>query len=414
MLLPRTWLEAYCDPGLDVAALEERLTMTGTYVERIYAHGVTALEHFVVGRVLSAERHPDADRLTVCMVALGEGDTAQIVCGAPNVAEGQTVAVARPGAVMPGGARLKKAKLRGVESDGMILAEDEVGIGTLHQGIMVLDDELLPGTPLEEVLPLSTDVLELEITPNRPDCLAVYGVAREVHAATGAPLQPPPAAELPDGGEISGFSVDVRDPDLCPRFTAVLYEDVELRESPPWLKARLMAAGQRPISNVVDITNYVMLLCGQPLHAFDADLVAGGSLVVRRAHDGETITTLDDVERTLDSEMVVIEDADGPTSIAGIMGGARSEVNERTTRVLMEAANWNGPNIQRTSSRLGLRTEASGRFEKGLSPELAIDGQKLATELMTELAGARTAGGAIDVGGPGAEAAVIRLREARV
>ena len=414
MLLPTLWLHDHCDPGLDVGALEERLTMTGTYVERVYAHGVTALEHFVVGRVLSAERHPDADRLTVCMVALGEGDTAQIVCGAPNVAEGQTVAVARPGAVMPGGVNLRKAKLRGVESDGMILAEDELGIGTLHEGIMVLDDDLVPGTPLEEVLPLSTDVLELEITPNRPDCLSVYGVAREVHAATGAPLRPPAVAELPAVGEIPGFSVEVEDPELCPRFTAVLYEDVKLGESPPWLKARLMAAGQRPISNVVDITNYAMLLCGQPMHAFDADLVAGGRLVVRRAKDGEATTTLDDIERRLDSGMVVIDDAEGPTSIAGVMGGLRSEVNDATTRVLMEAANWNGPNIQRTSTRLILRTEASGRFEKGLSPELAIEGQALAARLMVELCGARPAGGTIDVGGPGPDAAVLRLREARV
>ena len=414
MLLPTLWLHDHCDPGLDVGALEERLTMTGTYVERVFTHGVTALEYFVVGRVLSAERHPDADRLSVCMVALGEGDTAQIVCGAPNVAEGQTVAVARPGAVMPGGVRLKKAKLRGVESDGMILAEDEVGIGTLHEGIMVLDDDLVPGTPLEEVLPLSSDVLELEITPNRPDCLSVYGVAREVHAATGADLRALPGAELPAGDEIPGFSIRVEDAELCPRFTAVLYEDVTLGESPPWLKARLMAAGQRPISNVVDITNYVMLLGGQPMHAFDADLVEGGSLVVRRARDGETLTTLDDVERRLDSGMLLIEDAAGPTSIAGVMGGARSEVNDATTRVLMEAANWNGPNIQRTSSRLTLRTEASGRFEKGLSPELCLEGQALAAQLMVELCGARVVGGTIDVGGPGPEAAVLRLREARV
>src|SRR4051794_34021980 len=414
MLLPTLWLHDYCDPGLDPKALEERLTMTGTKVERRFAHGVSALEHFVVGRVLSAERHPDADRLSVCMVALGEGDTAQVVCGAPNVAEGQTVAVARPGAVMPGGVRLKKAKLRGVESDGMILAEDELAIGTAHDGIMVLDDDLVPGTRLEEVLPIASDVLELEITPNRPDCLAVYGVAREVHAATGAPLAGLPYGELPPVGEIPGFSVEVQDPDLCPRFTAVLYEGVELGESPPWLKARLMAAGQRPISNVVDVTNYVMLLGGQPLHAFDADLVEGGRLVVRRAREGETLTTLDDVERRLDPRMCVIEDAAGPTSIAGIMGGARAEVGDATTRVLMEAATWNGPNIQRTSTRLGLRTEASGRFEKQLPPEQGLEGQRLAAKLMAEVCGARPVGGTVDVGGAGPEPQVLRLREARV
>jgi phenylalanyl-tRNA synthetase beta chain len=416
MLLPSLWLNDYCDPGLDVKALEERLTMTGTKVERLFAHGVGARENFVVGRVLSAEPHPDADRLTVCMVALGEGDTAQIVCGAPNVAEGQTVAVARPGAVMPGGVKLKKAKLRGVESDGMILAEDEVAIGTLHDGIMVLDDDLLPGTPLEDVLPIATDVFELEITPNRPDCLSIYGVAREVHAATQAPLAPAPWADDPGPaeGEISGFSIEVRDPELCPRFTARLFEDVKLGPSPLWLKARLMAAGQRPISNVVDITNFVMLCSGQPMHAFDADLIAGGRLIVRRAGEGEKITTLDDVERTLDPDVCVIEDAEGPTSIAGIMGGARSEVNDSTTRVLMEAATWNGPNIQRTSTRLGLRTEASGRFEKGLQPEQGMDGQALASKLMVELCGARPVGGTIDVGGPGPAAATIRLREARV
>src|SRR4051794_12334186 len=181
MLLPIFWLEDYIDPKLDLKRLEDRLTMTGTKVERAYTHGVTALEHFVVARVIDAHRHPDADRLTVCTVALGDGETSQIVCGAPNVAAGQVVAVARPGAVMPDGTRLKKAKLRGIESDGMILAEDELAIGTDHDGIMVLDDALVPGTPLTRVLPIATDVLELEITPNRPDCLSVYGVAREVH-----------------------------------------------------------------------------------------------------------------------------------------------------------------------------------------------------------------------------------------
>ena len=419
MKLPLLWLHDYVDPGLPAARLAERLAMTGTEVERVIPHGVGALEHFVVGRVLSAERHPDADRLTVCMVAVGEGDTAQIVCGAPNVAEGQTVAVARPGAVMPDGTRLKKAKLRGQASEGMILAEDEVAIGVDHEGIMVLDSDLVPGTPLADVLPIATDVLELELTPNRPDCLGVYGVAREVHAATGATLAPPPwAGAEPSPGDVPGVGVEVRDEDLCPRFTLRLLEDVTIGPSPEWLKARLSAAGQRPISNVVDITNYAMLLAGQPMHAFDADRVAGGRLVVRRARDGETITTLDDVERRLDAAMCLIEDADGPTSIAGIMGGARSEVSTDTTRVLMEAATWNGPNVQRTSQRLGLRTEASGRFEKGLQPEQGLEGQAIATRLMVELCGARPVGGTIDVYAEAARASAapvtLRLREARV
>jgi phenylalanyl-tRNA synthetase beta chain len=415
MRLPLFWLHDYCDPGMPAQELATRLALTGTEVDRVHTHGVTALEHFVVGKVLRAEQHPDADRLTVCLVETGAAEPSQIVCGAPNVAAGQTVAVARPGGVMPDGTRLKQAKLRGQVSSGMILAEDELAIGTDHDGIMVLDDGLAAGTPLADVLPIATDVLELEITPNRPDCLAVYGVAREVHAATGAPLAPAPWSSdpHPDGDRVPGFAVEVRDPDLCPRFTARLFEDVSIGASPPWLKARLMAAGQRPINNVVDITNYVMLLTGQPMHAFDADLVAGGRLVVRRAHDGEAMTTLDDTERALDPDMVVIEDADGPTSIAGVMGGARSEVRGTTTRVLMEAATWNGPNIQRTSTRLGLRTEASARFEKQLQPEQGLEGQAVATALMIELCGARPVGGTIDSGGPGPEPARLRLRDAR-
>ena len=416
MRVPLEWLRAYCDPDLDARALATRLAMTGTEVDRIHAHGVSALEHFVVGRVLTAEPHPDADRLRVCTVAVGEGDIAHVVCGAPNVAAGQTVAVARPGAVMPDGTRLKRAKLRGQVSEGMILAEDELAIGTDHDGIMVLDDNLVPGAPLEAVLPLATEVLELEITPNRPDCLAVYGVARELHAATGALLAPPPWAEDLGSGDatVAGAEVVVEATDLCPRFTARVFEDVTIAPSPAWLKARLMAAGQRPISNVVDITNYVMLATGQPLHAFDLDRVAGGRLTVRRAHEGEAMTTLDDVVRTLDEDVCLIADDDGPTSIAGLMGGARSEVSETTTRVLMEAATWDGPNLQRTSARLGLRTEASGRFEKGLAPEQAMQGQVLATRLMVEVCGARLAGGTIDAGGEGPPPRELGLRLARV
>jgi phenylalanyl-tRNA synthetase beta chain len=415
MRVPVEWLSEYADPGLPIRQLEERLTMTGTKVEAVHHHGVGALERFVVGKVLDASRHPDADRLTVCAVDVGDGGPQQIVCGAPNVAAGQTVAVARPGAVMPNGMELGVAKLRGVESNGMILAEDELGIGTDHAGIIVLDGGHEPGTPLTEVLPIATEVLELEVTPNRPDCLGVYGVAREVHACTGAPLKPPPWANDPgDSGDVAGAQVVVEAPDLCPRFTARVFEDVTIGPSPAWLKARLMAAGQRPISNVVDITNYVMLLAGNPVHAFDLDRVAGGRLVVRRARDGEQVTTLDGIVRTPDDQMLVIDDDDGPTSIAGVMGGERSEVHDATTRVLMEVANWDGPNIHRTSQVLGLRSEASGRFEKGLAPEQAMEAQIVATRLMLELTGARLAPGTIDVGGPGPPPAVIRLREHRV
>src|SRR3954449_11710083 len=421
MRAPLEWLAQDCDPGLPVREVEERLTMTGTKVEAVHHHGVDALEHFVVGKVLEHGKHPDADRLSVCRVDVGGGYVAQIVCGAPNVAGGQTVAVARPGAVMPGGTKLGKAKLRGVESEGMILAEDELAIGTEHAGIMVLDELLSNGAELEagalltEILPIATPVLELEITPNRPDCLGIYGVARELHAATGAPLADPPWADDPGTpGPVEGAEVRVECPDLNPRFTARVFEGVKIAPSPPWLKARLMAAGQRPINNVVDITNYVMLEAGHPVHAFDLDRVAGHRLTVRRAREGEQITTLDDQVRTLDHEMVVIEDDDGPTSIAGVMGGARSEVHEGTTRVLMEAANWVGHNIHRTSQVLALRSEASGRFEKGLSPEQAMEAQVLATKLMLELTGATVAPGTIDVGGPGPDPVPVHLREARV
>jgi phenylalanyl-tRNA synthetase beta chain len=424
MRVPLNWLREYCSPELNTAEIEERLTMTGTKVETILHHGVPSTEHFVVGRVLTVEPHPNADRLRVCTVEVGEAEPTGIVCGAPNVAAGQTVAVALPGAVMPDGTAIKAAKLRGVPSSGMILAADELQIDSDHSGIMVLDElvvdaELAPGTPLSDVLAISTDVLELEITPNRPDCLGVYGVARELHAATTAPLAPEPWSDdldslPPRDGPLAGVHVAVECPDLCHRFTARAFEDVTIAPSPPWLKARLSAAGQRPINNVVDITNYVMLLSGQPLHAFDLDRVAGGKLTVRRAHEGEQVTTLDGQKRRLDSEMVVIEDEQGPTSIAGIMGGERSEVQPHTTRVLMEVANWSGPNIHRTSWALGLRSEASGRFEKGLAPEQCMHAQALATRLMIELCGAKLTPGTIDLAWDGVPAQTIRLREQRV
>ncbi|HTA06592.1 MAG TPA: phenylalanine--tRNA ligase subunit beta, partial [Solirubrobacteraceae bacterium] len=281
--------------------------------------------------------------------------------------------------------------------------------------IMVLDDALTAGTPLVDVLPILDDVIEFEITPNRPDCLGVYGLAREVGAATASPLTPPPWLEdRGTPGDVAGVRIEVEAPDLCPRFTARVFENVTIGPSPLWLKARLMAAGQRPINNVVDITNYAMLLSGQPLHAFDLDRVAGAKLTVRRARDGEQVLTLDGQTRTLDAAMIVIDDADGPTSIAGLMGGARSEVVPETTRVLMEVATWDGPSIHRASWRLGLRSEASSRFEKGLQPEQCAHAQAVAAKLMIECCGARVVPGTIDVQRPVKPFTTLRLREARV
>ncbi|HXD60173.1 MAG TPA: phenylalanine--tRNA ligase subunit beta, partial [Thermoleophilaceae bacterium] len=411
MRVPLAWLRSYCDPALSTDELADRLAGVGLQAERIDRLGVGSADGFVVGKVLSAEKHPDADRLTVCVVDDGEADPREIVCGAPNVAAGQTVAVARPGAIMPDGTRLGEAKLRGVRSSGMILAEDEVGISHDHAETMVLRDDLAPGTPLNEALVIEDEVLDLEVNPNRPDCLAVYGVAREVHALSGAPLEPEPPDVDPAGDE--QVEIDI-DPEICLRFTARVYEDVKIGPSPLWLKQRLTAAGQRPINNVVDITNYVMLATGQPLHAFDLDKVRGGRIDVRRARDGEKITTLDDVERTLDSEMAVVCDAEGPSGIGGVMGGQISEVSDGTTRVLMEAATWVGPNILQTSKKLALRSEASARFEKQLHPDFALAGQRLAARLMVDLCGARLVSGTIDVYPNPAEQRRVRLRYPRI
>ena len=416
MRVPLEWLHEYCAPHMDAHTLAERLALTGTEVERVEHHGVGATEQFVVGHVLERHKHPDADRLSVCMVDVGGSTPVQIVCGAHNVAAGQTVAVARPGAIMPDGATLGRAKLRGQISDGMILAEDELGIGSDHMGIMVLADGIAPGTPLQQIMPIATDVLVLEITPNRPDCLGIYGVAREVAAATGAQLKPPPWQQDPGTeGPLAGVEiVNEAGSELCPRFTARVFEGIRVAPSPPWLKFRLMAAGQRPISNVVDITNYVMLLTGQPMHAFDLDRVAGARLTIRTARPGEQIETLDGQTRTLDEQMVVIEDAEGPTSIAGVMGGARSEVSDATTTVLSEVATWNGPNIHRTGLALALRSEALSRFEKQLQPEQAIWAQAVATRLFVELCGASVRDGTLDLGGPGPAPVTIHLRDRRI
>jgi phenylalanyl-tRNA synthetase beta chain len=417
MRIPVSWLTEYCDPGLSVEELADVLNLKSTEVERISHAGAPSADGFVVGEVLSVEQHPDADRLTVCEVDTGDGKRT-IVCGAPNVAAGQLVPVALPGAVLPGGQELGKAKLRGVESDGMILSEAELEIGDDSAGIMVLGDGTKPGTALTEVLAVSQPVLELEVNSNRVDCFGIYGVAREVHAITEAKLADPPwdgDAEAGGDGKAEDYaSVEVQVPELCPRFTARVFTDVTVGPSPLWLKERLMAAGQRPINNVVDITNYVMLLTAQPLHAFDLDKVPDGALIIRTAAKGEKMTTLDGVERIFDEETVLVCDQEGPSGIAGIMGGARSEVSEGTTRVLLEVANWNGVNILRTSRKLGLRSEASNRFEKQLHPEIAIWGQRAASKLMVELCGAKLVPGTIDAAAEIPPAHKVKLRAERV
>jgi phenylalanyl-tRNA synthetase beta chain len=398
MRVPLDWLGEYVAVDAPVQELAEKLGTATCEVERIIRRGVADedgnLGLYRVGRVLEAGKHPNADRLQLCHVDVGEGEPRQIVCGAWNFGAGATVAVALPGAVLPGGRRLEEAKLRGELSRGMILSERELELGPDHTGILVLEDGPEPGTPLTDVFPLGEDVLEVETTPNRPDLLAVYGFAREVAALYRADLAPLDVSEGQSLGPGSNEQVDVRVEDLegCPRYIGRLFRDVEIRPSPLWLKARLVASGMRPISNMVDITNYVMQALGNPLHAFDLAKLAEQRIVVRRAAPGETIRTLDGEERRLEPSDLVIADAFKPVALAGIMGSEDSEVDESTASVLLEAANFEPIGILKSSERLGLRTEGSNRWEKGVDPYLAEPAARLATRLIVELTGARFTG----------------------
>jgi phenylalanyl-tRNA synthetase beta chain len=360
MRIPLSWLRDYVTVGAPVEELAERLNVSVAEVERIVRRGVADedgnLGLYRVGRVLEAGKHPNADRLQLCTVDVGEKEPRQIVCGAWNFGAGATVAVALPGAVLPDGRRLERAKLRGTVSDGMILSERELELGTDHTGIVVLAELWEPGTPLAEVLPLSDVVIELETTPNRPDLLAVYGVAREVAALFDAELTPPPGAEPAKLGD-EPVDVKIEDYDGGPRYIGRLFRDVRIEASPAWLKARLVSAGMRPISNVVDVTNYVMHALGNPLHVFDFDTLAGGRIVVRRARAGEAFRSLDGVDRKLDPSDLVIADGERAVAFAGIMGGLDTEVRDETTNVLLEAANFEPVGILKTSERHALRTE---------------------------------------------------------
>jgi phenylalanyl-tRNA synthetase beta chain len=416
MRVPLSWLREYVPIEVPLDELTEKLSVASAEVEGIERIGVTDadgnLERFRVGRVLEAEKHPNADRLQLCRVDVGEGEPRQIVCGAWNFGPGATVAVGLPGAVLPGGLELERREVRGEVSDGMILAEDEVELGPDHAGIMVLAEGPEPGTLLAEVLPLVDDVLVLEPTGNRPDLLAVYGVAREVAALFDVPLAAMPGGQTPGHVPERQVDVEVDDFEGCPRYIGRLFENVRIEPSPLWLKSRLLAAGMRPISNVVDITNYVMLALGNPLHAFDFETLGGGKIVVRRAHKGETLRTLDGVDRRLEPDDLLIADAERAIALAGIMGGEETEIGEGTTKVLLEAANFEPFTIFKTSERLRLRTEGSNRWEKGVDPYLAAPSAGLATQLLGDLAaGDWTAHADVHAGLP--ERPVIRFRPER-
>lgn len=420
MKAPLSWLREYVTIGMEAEELASRLALSGTEVERVTEVGVPGgeenLGRFVVGKVLECRRHPDADKLSVCIVDVGEADARTIVCGAPNVAAGQTVGVVLPGGIMPDGMRIKDAKLRGVPSAGMILSEAELGLAAKSAGIMVLPQEWEAGERLVDHFAVADWVFEVEVTPNRPDCLSVRGLAREIAAITGAPFMEDLAIGHPWGERPvdCDISIEVYDPDLCPRYAARVIRGVKVAESPLWLKARVCHAGMRPISNVVDVTNYVLWALGQPLHAFDLNTVRGGRIIVRRAHPGETITTLDGEHRELTSDMLVIADAERASVVAGIMGGLDSEVTDGTTDILLEGANFAGPSIMRTSGALGLRSEASTRYEKGLDPELIPLALDMACSLLVDVCGGEVSVGTIDVRTEPRAQAVLNLRLERV
>jgi phenylalanyl-tRNA synthetase beta chain len=415
MRVPVSWLREYVAIDMPLGELAERLSVSSAEVEGVERRGVPDhdgnLDRFRVGRVLEAGKHPNADRLQLCQVDVGEGEPRQIVCGAWNFGAGATVAVALPGAVLANGMTLEPTKLRGELSNGMILAEDEVQLGSDHTGIMVLSDDWEPGTPLVDALPLVEDVLLVESTGNRPDLLSIYGLAREVSALYDLELASPPGRDPhPDAQEDVG--VRVEDFEGCPRYIGRLFRDVRIAASPSWLRTRLTDAGMRPISNVVDATNYAMLALGNPLHAFDHATLAEGRIVVRRARKGEQLRTLDGSVRDLEPEDLMIADAGRAIALAGIMGGEETEITAQTTTVLLEAANFEPYTIFRTSERLRLRTEGSNRWEKGVDPHLAPQAAALATQLLVELAGAKWVGG-VDAHAELPARPVVRFRSER-
>ncbi len=416
MRIPMSWLREYVETAASTTEIAGRLTVSSLEVERVTDVGVVDegvnLGHFVVGRVVSAEPHPNADRLQLCQVDIGNPDPQQIVCGAWNFGAGATVAVGLPGALLPGfPGPLEERPLRGQVSQGMILAEDEVGLGADHDGIMLLTDGIEPGTPLVDVLPLVDHVLDAAPTMNRPDLLSVVGIAREVAALCDGELRLPDP-EDPPVTRAEPVDIRVEDFEGCPRYIGRVFRDVRVGPSPQWLRSRLHLAGMRSISNVVDVTNYVMHVWGSPLHAFDRSKLAGGRIVVRRAHEGETLRTLDDAERKLLPSDLLITDGEQAVALAAIMGGLDSEVSDETTDVLLEAANFEPIGVLKTSERLALRTEGSNKWEKGVDPYAAEPAAVLASRLLVDLTGAALTG-SVDVQEGLPERPVATLRPER-
>ncbi|MFA7172613.1 MAG: phenylalanine--tRNA ligase subunit beta [Kiritimatiellia bacterium] len=398
MKLPVSWLNEYVDVSdLPVQELAAKLTFSGVEVEGIEEMGANLDDHFVVGEVLTCESHENSDHLSVCSVFDGV-DRYQVVCGATNCRAGIKVAFARVGAVIPkGGFTIKKAKLRGVASFGMLCSASELNLADESDGIMILDPNALTGTPMYELLPAAESVLDLEITWNRPDCLSIIGIAREFAALLGRPLRLP-SIDFPESGEpVESFvQVKIEAPDLCPRYTARVLTGVQEGASPLWMQRRLEICGIRANSLAVDVTNYVMLEIGQPLHAFDYRKLAEQRIVVRRARQGEGMTTLDGVARKLDSSMLVIADAREPIAVAGVMGGAESEIEDDSEHVLIESALFDPSAIKFTAEALALSTESSRRYERGVDPDLADWASRRATALLVAHGNARVARGVID------------------
>ncbi|HSH46549.1 MAG TPA: phenylalanine--tRNA ligase subunit beta, partial [Longimicrobiales bacterium] len=426
------WLRELA-PGMGGSAEEaaDRLGMLGAPVEEVTRPGAGTGD-IVVARLLKTGKHPNADRLSLCEVDPGNGEALQVVCGAPNLVEGALYPFAPVGSSLPGGMKIRKAKIRGEVSNGMLCSERELGLGRAHEGIMRLPDNLEAGESLVSALHLDDVRLTLEITPNRPDLLSHAGVARELapdgHHGVELPPFPqgdsdertdatmPPLQFRREGrdGSVGGIRVRIDDPDGCPRYMAVMIEGVTVGPSPDWLAGRLRAIGQRPINNVVDATNYILHEVGQPLHAFDADRLGGDQVRIRRALEKETIVTLDHMERELDTSMLVIADAERPVAVAGVMGGAESEVGPETSRVLLECAYFDPRTIRPTARDLGLSTDASYRYERGVD----VDGMALAAhraaELIQMVAGGTVEPEALDLYPEPREAPLVKLRPSRV